>query len=108
MTKDIIIHEIPGGWVANKSHLPELSISYQPVGGRRCRHGEGPIAVYVCLCNALTDRQVKQAVVTAGTTKPSAIYAACGCRAQCGQCVRTLVALLRGTGCAIPELQGAD
>jgi bacterioferritin-associated ferredoxin len=52
--------------------------------------------VYVCICNALTDRQVKQAAVDAGTTKSSAIYAACGCRAQCGQCVRAMVALLRG------------
>jgi bacterioferritin-associated ferredoxin len=40
--------------------------------------------MYVCLCNALTDRQVKQAAATAGTTKPSSVYAACGCRAQCG------------------------
>jgi bacterioferritin-associated ferredoxin len=64
--------------------------------------------MYVCLCNALTDRQVKQAAATAGTTKPSSIYAACGCRAQCGQCVKALVALLRGPDCAMPELQGAD
>ena len=49
--------------------------------------------MYVCLCNALTDRQVKQAAADAGTTKPSSVYAACGCRAQCGQCVRALVAL---------------
>jgi bacterioferritin-associated ferredoxin len=40
--------------------------------------------MYVCLCNALTDRQVKQAATTAGTIKPSSVYAACGCRAQCG------------------------
>jgi bacterioferritin-associated ferredoxin len=53
--------------------------------------------MYVCLCNALTDRQVKQAAATAGTTKPSSVYAACGCRAQCGQCAKALVALLRST-----------
>jgi bacterioferritin-associated ferredoxin len=64
--------------------------------------------VYVCLCNALTDRQVKQAAAEAGTTKPSSVYAACGCRAQCGQCVRALVALLRGETCMMPELAGAD
>ena len=55
--------------------------------------------MYVCLCNALTDRQVKQAAATAGTTKPSSVYAACGCRAQCGQCVKALLTLLRGTDC---------
>jgi bacterioferritin-associated ferredoxin len=64
--------------------------------------------MYVCLCNALTDRQVKQAAACARTTKPSSVYAACGCRAQCGQCVKALVALLRSADCAIPELQGAD
>ena len=64
--------------------------------------------MYVCLCNALTDRQVKQAAVTAGTIKPSSVYTACGCRAQCGQCVKALVALLRGADCAMPELLGAD
>jgi len=64
--------------------------------------------VYVCLCNALTDRQVKQAAATAGSTKPSTVYAACGCRAQCGQCVKALVALLRVQDSAVPELLGAD
>ena len=64
--------------------------------------------MYVCLCNALTDRQVKQAAHDAGTTKPSSVYAACGCRAQCGQCVRALVALLRGENRLLPELAGAD
>ena len=64
--------------------------------------------MYVCLCNALTDRQVKQAAASAGTIKPSSIYSACGCRAQCGQCVKALVALLRSADYAMAELQGAD
>ncbi len=64
--------------------------------------------MYVCLCNALTDRQVKQAAATTGATKPSQVYAACGCRAQCGQCVKGLLDLLRGECSTVPELQGAD
>ena len=64
--------------------------------------------MYVCLCNALTDRQVKQAARTANTAKPSSVYAACGCRVQCGQCVKALVALLRGEGCVTSALAGAD
>jgi bacterioferritin-associated ferredoxin len=64
--------------------------------------------VYVCLCNALTDRQVQQAAAVAGTAKLSTVYAACGCRAQCGQCVKALVALLRGGDDAMADLQGAD
>jgi bacterioferritin-associated ferredoxin len=104
----VIIRKIPGRRVANKSQLPGLSIGYQPVGGWSSRQSENLTAMYVCLCNALTDRQVKQAAATAGTTKPSTVYAACGCRAQCGQCVKALLALLRGTDRAMPELQGAD
>jgi bacterioferritin-associated ferredoxin len=64
--------------------------------------------MYVCLCNALTDRQVKQAAATAGTTRPGAVYAACGCRAQCGQCVKAMLALLRGDDHEMAELQAAD
>jgi bacterioferritin-associated ferredoxin len=64
--------------------------------------------VYICLCNALTDRQVKQAAASTGSTKPSTVYAACGCRAECGQCVKALVDLLRGEDLMILEPQGAD
>lgn len=64
--------------------------------------------MYVCLCNALTDRQVKQAAAAAGTSKPSTIYAACGCRAQCGQCVKALVLLLRGPDLVMPNLGMPD
>ena len=102
------MRKIPGRRVANKSHLPAERISYQPVGGWRFRHSGDPTAMYVCLCNALTDQQLKQAAVSAGTTKPSSVYAACGCRAQCGQCVKALVTLLRGCDCAMPEPQGAN
>ena len=71
------------------------------------REGER-LGVYICLCNALTDRQVKLAAAAAGTTKPSAVYAACGCRAQCGQCAKALVNLLRGDGTQILEPSAAN
>jgi bacterioferritin-associated ferredoxin len=63
--------------------------------------------VYICLCNALTDRQVKLAAANAGSTKAADIYAACGCRAQCGQCARALVNLLRGEAGQLTEQRGA-
>ncbi len=63
------------------------------------------VTVYICICNALTDRQVRQAAADTGTTKSSEIYAACGCRAQCGQCARTLVSLLRGEAGPIAQQQ---
>jgi bacterioferritin-associated ferredoxin len=51
--------------------------------------------VYICLCNALTDKRVKQAVVETGSQRPVDVYAACGCRAQCGKCVQTVLRLVR-------------
>jgi bacterioferritin-associated ferredoxin len=41
--------------------------------------------MYICLCNALTDHHVR-AAARAGATRPSEIYRACGCAAQCGTC----------------------
>jgi bacterioferritin-associated ferredoxin len=45
--------------------------------------------MFVCLCNALTDRQVRDAAM-AGADRPSQIYGACGCDVQCGNCAPTL------------------
>ena len=61
--------------------------------GRASREGVKPM--YVCLCNALTDRKLKQAAAAIGSQRPGEIYAACGCRAQCGQCVQAVLRLLR-------------
>jgi bacterioferritin-associated ferredoxin len=51
--------------------------------------------MYICLCNALTDGQVRDAAL-AGARRPSEVFATCGCGAQCAGCVRTILALLRG------------
>jgi bacterioferritin-associated ferredoxin len=65
--------------------------------------------VYICLCNALTDRKLKQVAAATGSIRPVEIYAACGCRAQCGQCVQTVLQLLRDNASqAAEQLQGAD
>jgi bacterioferritin-associated ferredoxin len=45
--------------------------------------------MYVCLCNGLTDQDVR-AAARAGATRASDVYPACGCTAQCGGCARTL------------------
>jgi bacterioferritin-associated ferredoxin len=45
--------------------------------------------MYVCLCNGLTDRHVREAAL-AGATRPSEVYPACGCTVQCGGCARTM------------------
>jgi len=65
--------------------------------------------VYMCICNALTDRTLKQAADSIGSVKPGQVYAACGCRLQCGRCVRAVIDMLRTHGGEAPEqLQGAD
>lgn len=50
--------------------------------------------MYVCLCNAITDRQVSRAA-EAGATRPREVFAACGCNAQCAACTREMLSLLR-------------
>jgi bacterioferritin-associated ferredoxin len=65
--------------------------------------------MYICLCNALTDRKLRQAAATIDSERPADLYAACGCRAQCGRCVQTVLGMLREHGHAMEEhLQGAD
>ncbi len=49
---------------------------------------------YVCLCNGITDEQVRQAVCR-GARRPKEVYAAAGHAAQCGKCTREILALLR-------------
>jgi bacterioferritin-associated ferredoxin len=52
-------------------------------------------SVYICLCNALTDRKVKQIAADGGGRRLVDVYAACGCRAQCGQCAMAILKLVR-------------
>lgn len=48
----------------------------------------------VCLCNALTDQQLTEAVAQ-GATRPRDVYAACDCKAQCGTCTRMILSMIR-------------
>ncbi|MEJ0019375.1 MAG: (2Fe-2S)-binding protein [Acetobacteraceae bacterium] len=65
--------------------------------------------MYVCLCNALTDRHVRDAA-HAGASRPSEVYAACGCAAQCGSCSRTMRRLLDDAvmNATSPDMLAAD
>lgn len=51
----------------------------------------------VCLCNAMTDGDVR-AAVAAGAARPKEVYACCGGRAQCGCCTATVLQILRENG----------
>jgi bacterioferritin-associated ferredoxin len=50
--------------------------------------------MYVCLCNAISSLQIGQAMRD-GACRPSDVYAAFGCRAQCGGCTRTVLGIIR-------------
>lgn len=56
-------------------------------------------AVYICLCNGLTDRVVGQAV-EGGAARPGEVYAACQCKAQCGSCVRLILNIIKDLAAA--------
>jgi bacterioferritin-associated ferredoxin len=51
--------------------------------------------MYVCICNALTDRAVRRVAAETGCTRPRELYAACGCQAQCGRCVKAVLTVAR-------------
>ena len=63
--------------------------------------------MYVCLCNALTDRQVRQAVAD-GASRPREVYGACGCRAQCSSCARAVLAAIRDAAAALAPCGGGQ
>jgi bacterioferritin-associated ferredoxin len=50
--------------------------------------------MYVCLCNAFTDRQVRAVCPDVGTST-AAVYCALGVRPQCGKCVPTVRQMVR-------------
>jgi bacterioferritin-associated ferredoxin len=50
--------------------------------------------VYVCICNAITDGDIRRAATVDGARRTAEVYAACHCRAQCGACVRRLRELM--------------
>ncbi len=50
--------------------------------------------MYICICNALTDRDIHHAATVKGARRPLEVFTACRCRVQCGTCVRKLLALV--------------
>jgi bacterioferritin-associated ferredoxin len=43
------------------------------------------VIVYVCICNAVNERSVRQAIVR-GCRTVGEVYRGCGVRPQCGKC----------------------
>ncbi len=48
----------------------------------------------ICSCNVLSDGQLFDAIAQ-GANRPREVYAACGCKAECGNCTRTILHLIR-------------
>ena len=61
--------------------------------------------MYVCLCNAITDRDARFEAEREGSTVAS-IYRGLGKRPQCGKCAPLMRQLLRE--CTEPPQEGAD
>jgi bacterioferritin-associated ferredoxin len=53
----------------------------------------GARPVYVCLCNAISDKSVR-ARAGQGACSVSDVYRAHGCQAQCGKCCHAIRAIL--------------
>ncbi|HTV87856.1 MAG TPA: (2Fe-2S)-binding protein [Stellaceae bacterium] len=65
--------------------------------------------MYICLCNALTDRDIR-AQTAGGAGSVAMVYRGCGCQPQCGKCVPLVRQLLRegDTGPTVGISEGAD
>src|SRR5580704_18542100 len=51
------------------------------------------LAVFVCICNGLTERRIL-AAVAAGARSHEEVYAACDCTAQCYSCAPEIDAIV--------------
>jgi bacterioferritin-associated ferredoxin len=70
-----------------------------PPGGQ----GTAPVE-YICLCNGITDEEVKRAICC-GARRPKEVYEAAGYRAQCGKCTRDILAVIRSAPAPLAELR---
>jgi bacterioferritin-associated ferredoxin len=87
----------------NRSGAANLQTSCNVVricyNGIRPDQGAGAF-VYVCNCNGIRERQVREAV-QAGARRPADIFKACGVRPQCARCVCDMREILQDQGEAL-------
>ena len=63
--------------------------------------------MYICLCNALTDREIRAQCSGAGGSV-AMVYRGLGCEPQCGKCVPLVRQMLRDSASAEVETGGDD
>ena len=51
--------------------------------------------MYVCICNGLTDRDVKKAIHNDGAFSVSCVHKSCKSTPNCGKCSNTIEAIIR-------------
>ena len=52
--------------------------------------------MYVCICNGVTDRQIREAAAS-GVRSVAELTMRTGCGANCGSCLETATAILEAT-----------
>jgi bacterioferritin-associated ferredoxin len=62
--------------------------------------------MYICLCNALTDRDVRNSAE--GGCSVAMVYRSLGCEPRCGKCVPFVRQMLRETAPAAQMEVGGD
>lgn len=62
--------------------------------------------MYICLCNALTDRDVRASCDSSCSV--SMVYRSLGCQPQCGKCVPFVRQMLREQDGASADIGGDD
>ena len=50
--------------------------------------------MYVCVCNALTEKHVRQAIRSGCLQHTSDVYDCCGAKPQCGKCKDSIADLI--------------
>lgn len=64
--------------------------------------------MFICICNAINDRTVREIVATGAGTSPRAIHRAAGCKPQCGRCLPEMAEMITEHQTASAFAQAAD
>jgi bacterioferritin-associated ferredoxin len=62
-------------------------------GAYTTHHAKGRI-MYVCICNALTERRIRAAIRSTAPDTVAEVYAALGVEPQCGKCGDAIALLI--------------
>jgi bacterioferritin-associated ferredoxin len=71
-----------------------LPISFKKSADLRKKNYIQGESVYVCICNAFTEKQVSKAIRN-GISSPAGVFRHLGCTPQCGKCVPTVRCMVK-------------